>query len=511
MKTRIAAALVASATLAAATLTAGQAAASPGALVGTIAHKVADKALGFAVSQALGSVVGSGPVDLSEQAFQRIGSLVTHAVEAGRFADWKVEFESVVNRAGRHDGDLDRGIAIVDDAERVSIAMEGFGLQGVPSYQLSTALEMRFLEDIALIFDGSDPVTADRYRMDRSVTAHAALVHLRDMEIVWSGIASGRYTVRQKVISRWGNYRDGGASMRVCLDGPSGEWCSPSAFSSTWWVGGSRMTDSRPAYAEANAERDRLLAIDKAAIFGDLATTKSFLSRVAGAALCPLGDFDGSNCFVEYVPAGTQGFIHAGGLYTTPRMNPSCPDGDFDGANCVIARPAAGTSPFMHAGSLYTTPYRGPSCPNGSFDGANCFIARVPGGTSPFIYAGSLYTTPQPGGHCPIGWFDGANCYVATPEAGTSPFIYVGGLYTTPVYTPTCPIGSFDGANCFVHTPAAGTAPFIHAGALYTTPVRTPSCPVGSYDGANCFVAQPAAGTEPFLYAGGLYTTPVRR
>lgn len=126
--------------LVATTLVAGAAAASPGALVGTIATKVADKALGFAVGEALSSVVGSGPVDLSEQAFQRIGDMMTNAVNAGRFADWKIEFESVVSRAGRHDGDLDRGIAIVDEAERVAIAMDDFGLQGVPSFRLATAL-----------------------------------------------------------------------------------------------------------------------------------------------------------------------------------------------------------------------------------------------------------------------------------------------------------------------------------------------------------------------------------
>lgn len=256
---------------------------------------------------------------------------------------------------------------------------------------------MRFLEDIALIFDGTDPATAASYRSDRSVTAHAALIHLRDMETAWNSIADGRYVLRQKVISRWGNYRDGGASMRVCFDGPSGEWCSPSMFSQQWWVGGSRMTDSRPAYAEANTERDRLLAIDKAA------------------------------------PAGTSPFIYAGHLYTTPLAGGHCPVGWFDGANCYVATPEAGTSPFIYAGGLYTTPVRTPTCPIGSFDGANCYVHTPEAGTEAFIHAGGLYTTAVYTPSCPTGSYDGANCFVASIPAGTEGFVYASGLYTTPI------------------------------------------------------------------------------
>ncbi|MCA9540160.1 MAG: hypothetical protein KC620_14785, partial [Myxococcales bacterium] len=220
---------------------------------------------------------------------------------------------------------------------------------------------------------------------------------------------------------------------------------------------------------------------------------------------CPVGDFDGINCFVASVPEGTTPFVHLGQyLMTTPQQARSCTLGSYDGANCYVATPAEGTSPWIYQGvHLMTTPRYAPTCPIGAFDGANCDVAAAPSGTSPWIYEGRhLMTTPLPGNVCPVGSFDGANCYVATAPEGTSPFIYAGHLMTTPRSTPSCPVGSFDGANCYVATAPAGTSPFIYEGHLMTTPTLTPTCVIGGYDGANCLVATAIAGSMAFVSEG---------
>jgi hypothetical protein len=147
---------------------------------------------------------------------------------------------------------------------------------------------------------------------------------------------------------------------------------------------------------------------------------------------CPLGWYDGANCFFMSKPAG--GFIYHNKFYAQEQPGTTCPKGWYDGANCyIMPKPWNG---FIWHNNFYVKSTSGNSCPSTvygyptHFDGANCYILSAPWGTKAFEYANNFYTTPVP--NCPIGSFDGANCYIASAPSGTTAFEWHGNFYTTP-------------------------------------------------------------------------------
>ena len=163
----------------------------------------------------------------------------------------------------------------------------------------------------------------------------------------------------------------------------------------------------------------------------DFETDKFDITLNETQPLCPVGNFDGDNCFVLEPPAGTEGFIYEGALYYT--ANPQCTRGSFDGANCFIGDPV--TQAFKYDGNLYYKAYSGNSCPIPGtwYDGANCFAA--PASEQPFIYNGNLYVKPKTSNNCsaPGSHYDGANCFVYKPPTSSEPFIYNDNLYYKPI------------------------------------------------------------------------------
>lgn len=140
--------------------------------------------------------------------------------------------------------------------------------------------------------------------------------------------------------------------------------------------------------------------------------------------------WDGANCFVLNVPAGTIPFIYNNGYYTQKLPGTSCPPPSwYDGANCyILSYPAWHPTYFVWSGNLYVTPGPGNACPSPSwYDGANCYIMPLPSGSSPFNYANNLYITPPP--YCPLGFFDGANCYIGTAPSSRTAFIWGSAFY----------------------------------------------------------------------------------
>lgn len=159
-------------------------------------------------------------------------------------------------------------------------------------------------------------------------------------------------------------------------------------------------------------------------------------------ARCPVGSFDGANCFVYAVPTGLTGFVYNNNLYTSPYRN-QCPIGWFDGANCATTMaPPAGYAAYAMGASVYwNSPYS--TCSTGTFESywtlgrARCRLGTAPSGsTGAFVWNNAFYygalvsATP-----CPTGssW-DGANCFVKSPSSttpGVSGFVYNRNLYFT--------------------------------------------------------------------------------
>ncbi|HEY8021879.1 MAG TPA: hypothetical protein VIH93_12315 [Thermoanaerobaculia bacterium] len=150
----------------------------------------------------------------------------------------------------------------------------------------------------------------------------------------------------------------------------------------------------------------------------------------ASTNICPLGSYDGANCFYRTKPA--TGFIFNNMFYVAAQRSHTCVKGSFDGANCyLMPKPGNG---FIYHNSFYVSK-TGSSCPatvNGfptSFDSANCYIYSAPWGTTAFEYHGAWYTQSLPS--CPLGFFDGANCYIVQAPPPTQAFEYLGGWYTS--------------------------------------------------------------------------------
>jgi hypothetical protein len=71
----------------------------------------------------------------------------------------------------------------------------------------------------------------------------------------------------------------------------------------------------------------------------------------------------------------------------------SCPIGSFDGQNCYIGTPPSGTSAFVWGSGFYYTPFSGtPKCLSGAtFDGANCYVMAIPTGVTAFVWQNNWY------------------------------------------------------------------------------------------------------------------------
>ncbi|MEY2502977.1 MAG: hypothetical protein QOI07_3311 [Verrucomicrobiota bacterium] len=143
---------------------------------------------------------------------------------------------------------------------------------------------------------------------------------------------------------------------------------------------------------------------------------------------CPIGSFDGANCFVMAKPP--NGFIWNQGFYGRATKTANCAAGSFDGQNCfIMPKPANG---FIWNNGFYAHAGPGAVCSVGTYDGANCFILNAPWGTTAFEFAGNFYVSPI--SVCSQGSFDGANCLLATAPAGTTLFDWEGGFYIKPLH-----------------------------------------------------------------------------
>ncbi|MBC7691701.1 MAG: hypothetical protein H7222_08010 [Methylotenera sp.] len=158
-----------------------------------------------------------------------------------------------------------------------------------------------------------------------------------------------------------------------------------------------------------------------------------------------------------------------------------CPIGTYDGSNCYVESPPPGANPFLYQNRFYYQPLL-KRCSLGTFDGANCHVSAPPTGASPFIYQNRFYYRPI-NRQCPTGNFDGANCYVGSPPGAQQAFIHQNQYYYVPVQAPLnscgngnpqcCPKGSFDGANCMMPSaaqPPSGKSPFIYGNSFYIRP-----------------------------------------
>lgn len=141
---------------------------------------------------------------------------------------------------------------------------------------------------------------------------------------------------------------------------------------------------------------------------------------------CPVGSFDGANCFITTKPPG--GFMWGRGFYMPAAKSSNCPVGSYDTANCyLMAKPTNG---FIWDNGFYVTAGPGGTCSTGNYDGANCFIMKAPWGTNAFEWGGNFYVTTLPS--CAQGTYDGANCLIATAPFGTNMFEWNGNFYVTP-------------------------------------------------------------------------------
>jgi len=192
--------------------------------------------------------------------------------------------------------------------------------------------------------------------------------------------------------------------------------------------------------APPNSEFTEGTSSARLALSGPIATSVSPLIDPR----CPVGSFDGANCWVYSVPAGLTGFVYANNVYVTPYRT-TCPIGWYDGANCATtSAPPAGYGAYASGNSVYwNSPYS--YCPTGTLENywsvmpmrARCRLGTAPSGSQgAFVWNNSFYykalvsATPCPSGS---SW-DGANCYVASPSSstpGVTGFVYNNSLYFT--------------------------------------------------------------------------------
>lgn len=134
---------------------------------------------------------------------------------------------------------------------------------------------------------------------------------------------------------------------------------------------------------------------------------------------------DGLGCRLAAVPAGAAPFVYNNNFYIASTPTTNCPMGSYDGANCYVMGAPAGA--FIYNNSFYKTPDSGSTCSMGTFDGGNCYIASAPWGTQAFLYGGNFYTTTRPS--CLTGSFDSANCYLGSAPSGRTASIMNGFFY----------------------------------------------------------------------------------
>src|SRR3954468_2957440 len=105
---------------------------------------------------------------------------------------------------------------------------------------------------------------------------------------------------------------------------------------------------------------------------------------LATSPVCPIGWFDGANCQMGVVPAGSKGFVYNGQLYYNAVVQQSCPQAGswWDGAHCYLQNLPAGTTAFVWNSNLYYNYVQGPvRCPmQGSWDdSAHCYVNHPSG------------------------------------------------------------------------------------------------------------------------------------
>jgi len=244
--------------------------------------------------------------------------------------------------------------------------------------------------------------------------------------------------------------------------------------------------------------------------------------------VCPIGKYDGTNCYISGAPLGGSPFINQNRFYYKP-ITKKCPTGTFDGSNCYVGLPPKYSTPFIYNNGHYYSPLK-KHCPQGTFDGENCIVNIIPSGANAFIYENRFYYKPFLK-KCAVGIFDGANCFLWKSPPGSKPFIFQSKFYYKPFFssaycqqhsdalTRCCPQGTFDGANCLAGNPPTGTTPLIINGSFYYQPETITKsmcsnqgaicCPQGAFDGNNCLVGNPTEGTTAFIKLGKFYQTPV--
>ncbi|HEV2741192.1 MAG TPA: hypothetical protein VGU66_21715 [Candidatus Elarobacter sp.] len=136
--------------------------------------------------------------------------------------------------------------------------------------------------------------------------------------------------------------------------------------------------------------------------------------------------FDGAHCLLKFEPAAASLFVYANKYYVVAKPSHDCPLGAYDGANCYVRQMPPGG--FVYQNNFYAPAGPGKSCPVGSaWDGANCYFGSAPWGTTAFIYAGNFYTTPKPS--CIDGAYDKVSCYVGDVPPNTTGLVYANGFY----------------------------------------------------------------------------------
>lgn len=506
-------------------------AANPAGTVVKMGTRLLDEAFGFGVGVALDRAFGlstTSPVDLSFDALNQISSLMSQAVDAG----WQMHYENVVDgflesaeTYYRVAGDTNGGDAqaIIQDASDNAQLMDS-DLRDLPTYLLIRSIQLRFMTERAEILElNNDPSAAAGARNARITIAEATLDHIRAMQTAWDGLDQRtlhpRYDVRTETWHSgllWGADDDNERFVR-CFMGTGAndepiEVCTQSSFTCSWSYNrgmrvGRSCTSADPVEAELNALRPAQARADFARIFGDIGPLKVRLAAIAGlTANCPIGEFDGDDCYVTTAPFGTTPYVGSGVLYNTRRSVAGCAIGTFDGANCALPAPIPGTTAFVEGNGLYTTSFT--HCDLGWFDGANCAIGQLPAGSTPFVYANILHVTPQPGNVCPVGNFDGANCAIGPMPAGATQFMYNGWLHITP--RRACPEGTLTGDRCLIDTVPEGSEGFVHGGRLHVTPSPVGSCAgIGEPVPWTCRVAAAEPGSSAYVYENLLYLTPV--
>ena len=260
---------------------------------------------------------------------------------------------------------------------------------------------------------------------------------------------------------------------------------------------------------------------------------------------CPWGGtFDGINCRVAGVPAGTRPSIEGTKVSYPAGPRGACPSGGTnDGSGrCVLFDFPPRTYPTLYANGIYTKSAcdentlshqcrnpcggvgwaRGGACLVGAVEKSG-FKGEVKDGHYYYFKKG-LFNVTRASDCLPGNSFSRwRGCDFGVVPAGRTAQVTNGDTQVEFAVTALCNAseglpncanpcprgGMWDGAGCFVRTAPNGTTGFLYGTGFYyqrlTTDPAT-ACPGGgTYDGANCLLQPVPAGATAFLRNNALY------